>query len=49
MVPRRVHTSPMSQPTTLTDEQREFRDVLRGFAAAEIAPLSPAKTGVGPP
>jgi len=30
----------MSQPITLTDEQREFRDVLRGFAAAEIAPLA---------
>ena len=30
----------MSQPITLTDEQREFRDVVRGFAAAEIAPLA---------
>jgi alkylation response protein AidB-like acyl-CoA dehydrogenase len=30
----------MSQPITLTDEQREFRDVVRGFAAHKIAPLA---------
>ena len=30
----------MSQPITLTDEQREFRDVLRQFAADKIAPLA---------
>ena len=28
----------MSQPITLTDEQREFRDVVRRFAAEKIAP-----------
>jgi alkylation response protein AidB-like acyl-CoA dehydrogenase len=30
----------MSQPITLTDEQREFREVLRQFAADKIAPLA---------
>ena len=30
----------MSQPITLTDEQREFRAVLRQFAADKIAPLA---------
>jgi alkylation response protein AidB-like acyl-CoA dehydrogenase len=30
----------MSQPITLTDEQREFRDVVRRFAADKIAPLA---------
>ncbi len=30
----------MSQPITLTEEQREFRDVVRQFAADKIAPLA---------
>jgi alkylation response protein AidB-like acyl-CoA dehydrogenase len=30
----------MAQPITLTDEQREFRDVVRQFAADKIAPLA---------
>jgi len=30
----------MSQPITLTDEQRAFQDVLRDFAADKIAPLA---------
>ncbi len=30
----------MTQPMTLTDEQREFRDVVRQFAADKIAPLA---------
>ncbi len=30
----------MNQPITLTDEQREFRDVVRQFAADKIAPLA---------
>jgi alkylation response protein AidB-like acyl-CoA dehydrogenase len=30
----------MSQPITLTDEQREFRQVLRQFVADKIAPLA---------
>jgi alkylation response protein AidB-like acyl-CoA dehydrogenase len=34
------HNGPMSQPITLTEEQREFRDVVRQFAADKIAPLA---------
>jgi alkylation response protein AidB-like acyl-CoA dehydrogenase len=30
----------MTQPITLSDEQREFRDVVRRFAADKIAPLA---------
>ena len=30
----------MTQPITLTDEQREFRSVLRQFVADKIAPLA---------
>jgi alkylation response protein AidB-like acyl-CoA dehydrogenase len=34
------HNGPMSQPITLTEEQREFRDVVRQFAADKVAPLA---------
>jgi alkylation response protein AidB-like acyl-CoA dehydrogenase len=32
--------SPMNQPITMTDEQREFRAVVRQFAADKIVPLA---------
>jgi len=34
------HDCDMTQPMTLTDEQREFRAVVRQFADAKIAPLA---------